>query len=664
MPSYRIALAGNPNVGKSTLFNALTGARQHTGNWAGKTVALAEGALTAEDTHLSLIDLPGTCSLHPASPEEAVTRDLLQSGGYDAVIVVCDACALARSLTLALQVTALSPRVIVCINLLDEAAARGITVACDRLEAALGLPVVGVTARTGVGLDTLLHRTLRLIRHDPPPVPSVYGEVLESRLFILSRLLGGLHPAPRYAALCLLAGESLPLPDAPPHVAAHIRELREDLQRMGIGAQEVQDLAAQAVQQRADALAAACTQLPPSPDAADRRRDRILLGRAGIPLMLALLALLLWITIAGADPLTGALTVLFTCVGDHLRRLLTGILPPQGLSLLCDGIYGTLTWVIAVMLPPMAIFFPLFTLLEDAGLLPRIAYKLDHSFRRAGTCGKQALTMCMGLGCNACGVTGCRIIDSPRERRIAVLTNALTPCNGRFPILITLSVLFLGGRRLSVLTMLLCLLVSLGMTLAMSALLSRTLLRGIPSAYVLEMPPYRRPQLLRILVRSLLDRTVRILGRACLAAAPAGLVIWLLANLRLGDGTVLTRCAGTLDPIGQFFGMDGMILLAFLLGFPASEIVIPILIMGYLSAGTLTELSLPALHTLLLDNGWTPVTAVCVMIFTLFHFPCATTFLTICKESGIRTALLAMVLPTAAGLLLCACISHIGAVFL
>jgi len=313
----------------------------------------------------------------------------------------------------------------------------------------------------------------------------------------------------------------------------------------------------------------------------------------------------------------------------------------------------------------MAIFFPLFTLLEDAGLLPRIAYNLDRCFARCSTCGKQALTMCMGFGCNAAGVTGCRIIDSPRERLIAVLTNSFVPCNGRFPLLITLSALFFAGGGSSAVNALFlaaAVTFSVAMTLLISSLLSGTILRGMPSSFVLEMPPYRRPLLLPVLVRSVLDRTVYVLGRAAAVAAPAGIVIWTLANVQPGGVSLLARMSAFLDPFGQILGMDGVILTAFILSFPANETVLPLILMGYLSAGTLSEVpSLAALGSVLAENGWTPVTAVCVVLFSLMHWPCSTTLWTIHRETGqLRWTLLAFALPALCGILLCALVNGVS----
>ena len=314
------------------------------------------------------------------------------------------------------------------------------------------------------------------------------------------------------------------------------------------------------------------------------------------------------------------------------------------------------------MLPPMAIFFPLFTLLEDSGFLPRIAYNLDKPFMRCRACGKQALTMAMGFGCNAAGVVGCRIIDSPRERLIAMLTNSFAPCNGRFPTLTALITMFFAGAAgglisslSSALLLTLFVLLGIGASFASSWLLSRTVLKGMPSSFILELPPYRRPQVGRVLLRSLLDRTIFVLGRAACIAAPAGLLIWLMANIKPDGISLLAHCASLLDPLGRVLGMDGVILTAFLLGLPANEIVLPLILMAYLSQETISEFgSLTQLKELLTANGWTWITALCTMVFSLMHWPCSTTLLTIKKESGSwKWTALAFLLPTAWGMGIC-----------
>ncbi len=314
------------------------------------------------------------------------------------------------------------------------------------------------------------------------------------------------------------------------------------------------------------------------------------------------------------------------------------------------------------MLPPMAIFFPLFTLLEDAGYLPRVAYNLDRSFKHCSACGKQALTMCMGFGCNAADVIGCRIIDSPRERFLAILTNNFVPCNGRFPTLIAILTMFFIGTSgnastslLSALLLTLVIVIGILMTFGMTKLLSKTILKGMPSSFTLELPPYRRPQIGKVILRSILDRTLFVLGRAIIVAAPAGLIIWLMANLTIGDCSILSHCAGFLNPFAQLMGLDGVILLAFILGFPANEIVVPIIIMAYLSQGSILELdNLKDMKQLFVSNGWTYTTAISTMFFSLMHWPCSTTLLTIKKETGSwKWTALAAAIPTATGILLC-----------
>lgn len=595
-----IAFAGNPNVGKSTLFNALTGMRQHTGNWPGKTVAVAQGQCVHKGRRFLLVDLPGTYSLSAHSAEEEIARDFLAGGQADAAVVVCDATCLERSLIFAIQVMEQVERVVLCVNLMDEAQSHGIHVDLQSLSRQLGVPVIGASAGRGEGLEELMDAVERIS-----------------------------HPESRQS---------------------RTRQEHSPAQRAALA----ERCAAMAVtRQRQDPLSG------------QRRLDRLLTSRfTGIPVMLALLGVVLWITIAGANVPSQLLSELLFGAGEWLRvgMIFLGV-PDSAVAMLVDGVYRVLAWVVSVMLPPMAIFFPLFTLLEDLGYLPRVAFVLDHAFHKAGACGKQSLTMTMGFGCNACGVTGCRIIDSPRERLIAIVTNSLVPCNGRFPTLIALiSVFFAGSSLQAALLLLLVLILGVGMTLGVSRLLSATVLRGLPSSFALELPPYRKPRVGQVIVRSVLDRTLFVLGRAVVVAAPAGLIIWLSANVQVADATVLEHIIEFLDPLGRLMGMDGVILMAFVLGWPANEIVVPIMLMAYLSQGTLVEMGdAQSLSQLLIQQGWTPLTGVCTMLFSMFHWPCSTTCLTIAKETAsVKWTALAVVVPTVVGVVVCTLTAAVG----
>jgi len=382
----------------------------------------------------------------------------------------------------------------------------------------------------------------------------------------------------------------------------------------------------------------------------------------GYPLMILLLIGVLWITIEGANIPSGYLATWLFAFQDQLTLWFHWVGAPAWVhGVLVLGAYRTLAWVVAVMLPPMAIFFPLFTLLEDSGYLPRIAFNLDHIFKKAKACGKQSLTMCMGFGCNAAGVTSCRIIDSSRERLIAILTNNFVPCNGRFPTLIAITSIFIGGAMATYSGLINALVISgiillgIAVTLLVSWLLSMTILKGEPSSLVLELPSYRRPKLGAVIYRSMIDRTLFVLRRAIIVAAPAGAVIWILANVSIGEQSILLNVAHTLNPLGQLMGLDGIILMAFILGLPANEIVLPILIMSYLSTGALQDFSsLEELRNILVRNGWTWLTAINVMLFSLLHWPCATTLLTTYKETGSKQwTFLAFLIPTLIGFTAC-----------
>lgn len=681
-----VALAGNPNVGKSTLFNLLTGMNQHTGNWTGKTVSSAEGRFTYSGKTYILCDLPGTYSLNAHSAEEEVARDFLCFSGADAVLVVCDASCLERNLNLVLQTLEITGKAVVAVNLMDEAEKKKIKVSCGELSKLLGVPVCPITARSGEGVDALLSALAEVCEKPAPEAQPlvIYPDEIESsvsRIVPLTEKYFGSICDSRFAAVSMLAGDKTMIGrmsetagielGGDDELSAACSAEQKRLAEAGISRSDIEDSIVSSFVNKAEDIAAlSVTFGDPQYYERDRRIDKVLTHPVlGVPIMLLLLAAVFWITICGANVPSEMLSDLLFGLGDKFSDMLVNAAAPEWLrGVLIDGIYRTLAWVVSVMLPPMAIFFPMFTLLEDAGYLPRIAFTLDRFFKQSGACGKQALTMAMGLGCNAVGVTGCRIIDSPRERMIAMLTNCLVPCNGRFPTMIMIIAMFFawGGGAGSVVMLTGIILLGIFLTFAVSALLSKTVLKGVPSSFTLELPPYRCPQFGKVIIRSVFDRTLFVLGRAVTAAAPAGLIIWLCANLQWGDVSLLTAVSQLLDPFARIMGLDGIILLAFILGFPANEIVIPIMIMGYMCTGTLTEITDPtALKTLLCDNGWTWVTALCTIIFSLCHFPCATTIMTIKKESGSRKwTLFAFLLPTLIGILLCIAAANIGHLFL
>lgn len=627
-----VALAGNPNVGKSTVFNGLTGMRQHTGNWPGKTVTSARGTCRTKENEIQLVDIPGTYSLIAKSKEEEVARDYLLSGEPQAAIVVCDATCLERNLNLAIQIMEICPKVILCVNLMDEAKKRGISIDLPLISERLGIPVVGITARRKSTLNVLTDAVDTVLDEDPK-------ETLKRKN---TENLG-------------------------------FDERREILEDVGLSEQEKEDRIVTSLVTAAERVCRGAVKAKSRQDSRDRKLDRIFTGKIwGYPVMLIMLALILWITIVGANYPSELLADGFAKLQIKLTALFAAAGAPVWLhDMLVLGVYRVLSWVVSVMLPPMAIFFPLFTILEDAGYLPRIAYNMDKTFKRCGACGKQALTTCMGFGCNAVGVMGCRIIDSPRERLLAILTNNFVPCNGRFSALIAIITMFFaadvgaadGLGQSAAAAAILTLLIAGGIAAALVVtwLLSKTFLKGMSSSFTLELPPYRCPQFGKVIVRSIFDRTIFVLARAIAAAAPAGLIVWIFANTVIGDISILNRMVDFMDPAGRLMGMDGAILTAFILGLPANEIVIPITIMIYTAQGSLADLgSLAEMQSLFAANGWTWVTALCTMIFYLLHWPCATTLLTIRKETGsTKWTLMASLIPTVLGFAVCSIISLI-----
>ena len=674
---YRIALAGNPNVGKSTIFNNLTGMHQHTGNWTGKTVANATGECIYKEQKYTFIDLPGTYSIMSNSEEEEIARDYICFGNPDTTVVVVDATTLERNLNLVFQIMEITDNVILCVNLLDEAKKKKIKVDLKKLSSELGIPVVGTIARNKRTLDKLLESIKKACENKIEIIPKrvIYQEKIENTITKLTKVLKEKYSLNenmyRWISLKIIDGEEKIIKSIEKNLEIEILENKEiqsiieNIKKDNDFNINYKDIIISKIVETAEKISnKVCMFEDKDYSERDRKIDKILTSKKyGIPIMMLFLGLIFWLTIVGANYPSQFLFDIFSKFQEKLINFATYINCPSWLSdMLILGVYQTLTWVVSVMLPPMAIFFPLFTILEDLGYLPRIAFNMDGFFKKACCSGKQMITMCMGFGCNACGVTGCRIINSPRERLIAIITNNLVPCNGRFPFLITIATIFIAGTIegigasiISTISVMLVIVLGIFLTLIISKVLSKTILKGMPSSFILEMPPYRKPQFCKIFVRSIFDRTLFILGRAVAVAMPAGLVIWLFANIGINGSSILDLIVNFLDPFARLMGLDGYILTGFILGIPANEIVLPIILMCYLQGKALINIEDTfAIGEILRQNGWNILTAINVMIFTILHFPCATTLLTIKKETGkMRWVVLSFLIPTVFGIIIC-----------
>lgn len=674
----RVLLAGNPNVGKSSIFNCLTGLKQHTGNWPGKTVSNAVGFFKHRQKRIAVTDLPGTYSLLPHSEEEIIARDEICFGENDVVVVVCDATTIEKSLSLCLQVLEITNNVVVCLNLIDQAKKKGIEIDKEKLSDILGVAVIETSAKSKKGIEKLKDEIVKTALKNEDKKTGLCVEYRKEIEEAAKMISSSNFEQSRFSALRALTKDKSYFFGAEKYLKIKfendeklkesVKAARDYLLKRGFSVDKIRDEISISLVKKAFEIKESVVISKSRTDKTDRILDKIFSGKyTAIPIMLIFVFGIFFLTIYAANYPSRLLSQFLFFIGERLRDGFDFLGFPWWITQpLIDGVWCVMSWVVSVMLVPMLIFFPLFTLLEDFGYLPRMAFNLDRLFQKCNSCGKQSLCMCMGLGCNAAGVIGCRIIDSKRERLIAAITNSLMPCNGRFPSIIALISIFfvcsfsglcksLTAALILTMFLVLCIIISL----ASSYFLSKTVFKGQPSAFTLELPSYRAPKICSIVIRSVFDRAVFVLARAVSISAPMGLLIWILANVKIVGSPIIDHLSSFLNPIGQLMGLDGVILLAFFLGFPANEIVLPIALMCYTSQGVLCDASsYETMLAILSQNGWTYVTALCFIFFSLFHFPCSTTLLSIKKETkSLKYTALSFALPTAIGFIFCTAIN-------
>lgn len=665
-----VCLVGNPNTGKSSIFNSLTGMHQHTGNWSGKTVVNAYGEYTHKGNEYGIIDLPGIYSILSYSQEEEVAREFICFGKYDVLVLVCDMTSLERNLNIFFQMLEINNKIIICLNLYDEAKKKDIHVDVDKMEKMLGVPIIITSTKENIGLDKLKDKINDVIKgkYIFKTLDIKYDDEIENNISeILDKMNDSISFLNRkWIALRLIDSDvsffEFMYKYLDENNIEYIKNFKKNFDSHK--AEENREKIIENVYKKCKEVKEKCVKEVGDKYTRDRKIDDIVTSKKyGIPIMFILLGLVLFITISLSNVPSSLLSSMFNFLEGKLSIFIINLKFPVWIhDMLVYGLFRVTGWVISVMLPPMAIFFPMFTFLEDLGYLPRVAFNMDHLFKKSGCHGKQCLTMCMGFGCNCAGIIGTRIIESKRERLIAILTNNFVPCNGRFPMMIVLSTIFFSSTTslffnsiITALIVTIIVLIGIGVTFLVSYILSKTLLKGEPSSFTLELPPYRRPRIRTILYTSLIDRTIFVLSRAIMIAAPFGIIIWILANIFINDVSIINHIINFLNPLGKLIGLDGAILSSFFLGIPANEIVMPILLMSYLSTGSLIDFeTASSLGMILRDNGWTIITAINMMLFSLLHFPCSTALWTIKKETGsYKWTFLAFLIPTCVAFIVC-----------
>lgn len=663
-----ILLSGNPNVGKTTIFNALTGLHQHTGNWTGKTVSTQIGRIKKDKDYV-IVDLPGTYSLLSMSDEEIVARDAILFDKVYKNVIVVDSCFLERNLNLVLQILEINKNVIVCLNLMDELEEKKIEINTEKLKRIFNVPIILCSGKKIIGIDELIGN---FESKEISDYTLNYGEKVEQLIEDFIPLIGldaiyGINK--RFIALKLLEGDKSIVTSIYDRYCVDIlsKEVNEFLRDVNF--EEIRRIVSATINNECEKIAKETAKYNDEDiNKKSRKIDKILTSKYfGIPISILTLLFIFYLTITLANYPSKLLEILFNLIENGLYKLSLMLRLPKFIyESLVFGIFKTMGCVISVMLPPMAIFFALFSLGEESGVLSRITFNYDKVFKCCGCHGKQALTMCMGFGCNACAVVGSRIIDSPRDKLIAILTNSFIPCNGRFPLIISIIIMFFvrgngifAGIKAS-LILLLLIMFGILISFIVSKVLSKTLLKGIPSHFTLELPAFRKPDFLNVVKRSFIDKTLFVLGRAVKIALPAGLIIWLFANIKINNLSIISYASDFIDPFANLIGLDGIVLLAFILALPANEIVLPIILMGYLNSGLMGDSgSLNDLKSILIDNGWNTLTALSVCIFSLMHFPCATTLYTIKKEVGTKWMVYSFFIPLIIGIIVLLLINNI-----